>query len=79
MLELSLGNLVSWAIQVAALGTAGVLLPTAFRVTSPGARHLFLRVVLVTCLVLPAVQPWVPQETNPSSSAAAPPSDDAQP
>ena len=61
MLELSLGNVWAWALQVAALAGAGVLLPSLLRMTSPGARLLHLRALLLVCLALPLLQPWVPR------------------
>ena len=60
MLELSLGNVWAWALQVAAVAGAGVLLPSLLRMTSPGARLLHFRVLLLVCLALPLLQPWVP-------------------
>jgi len=60
MLELSLGNLLAWAVQVAAIGAAAILLPVALRLTQPRPRLLFLRAVLAACLVLPLLQPWLP-------------------
>ncbi len=68
MLELSLGNVWAWVIQVAALAGAGVLLPTLLRMTSPRARLLHLRALLLVCLALPLLQPWVPRP-----AAALPP------
>jgi len=71
MIDLSIGNVVAWAMQVAAIGAVGVLLPAALRITAPGARLFYLRAVLLACLVLPLVQPWVP------GKAAAPVAADA--
>ena len=50
MLELSLGNVWAWALQVAALAGAGVLLPSLLRMTSPRARLLHFRALLLVCL-----------------------------
>jgi TonB family protein len=71
MFDLTFGNLVAWAVQVAAIGLAGVLLPLLLGVTSPGARLVYLRALLVVCLALPLIQPWVPVP-SPASSAVAP-------
>ena len=60
MLELSLGNVWAWALQVAALAGAGVVLPSLLRMTSPRARLLHFRALLIVCLALPLLQPWVP-------------------
>ncbi|MCX6550754.1 MAG: hypothetical protein NTY02_07085, partial [Acidobacteria bacterium] len=72
MIDLSLGNLAAWAVQVAAIGTAGGLLPLVLRVTSPKARLVYLRAVLVACLVLPILQPWVPMPAQARATVAVP-------
>src|SRR5512136_1916227 len=80
MIELSLGNVWAWALQVAALAGAGVLLPSFLRMTSPGARLLHFRVLLLVCLALPLIQPWVPRPatSNPSPIDIAAPSPGTQ-
>ena len=60
MVEILLGNLLAWGLQVAAIAALGLVLPLALRLTSPGARLVYLRTLLLVCLVLPLVQPWVP-------------------
>ena len=60
MPEMSLANALSWSVQIAVIAAAGVLLPLAFRVTSPRARLVYLRVLLVACVALPLLQPWLP-------------------
>ncbi|MEW5982293.1 MAG: TonB family protein [Acidobacteriota bacterium] len=60
MSTLALGNFWAWAIQVAAIAAVGLLLPVVARITSPRARLVYLRGLLLACLVLPFVQPWVP-------------------
>ena len=72
MIELSLGNVWAWALQVAALAGAGMLLPWLLRMTSPRARLLHLRALLLVCLALPLLQPWVtpPAAVAPSLSIA---------
>ena len=60
MPELSLANALSWSVQIAVIAVAGVLLPLAFRVTSPRARLVYLRALLVACVALPLLQPWLP-------------------
>jgi TonB family protein len=62
MSDLALGNLWAWAVQVAAIAALGLLLPVLVRLTSPGARLVYLRGLLLACLVLPLLQPWVPLE-----------------
>ena len=73
MLELSLGNVWAWALQVAALAGAGVLLPSLLRMTSPRARLLHLRALLLVCLALPLLQPWVPRPAADRSAVAVAP------
>ncbi len=58
MLQWSLANLLAWAAQVAAIVAVGLLLPVLLRVRVPGARLVFLRTLLLVCLVLPLLQPW---------------------
>jgi len=71
MLEISLGNLLAWALQVAALVVAGVVLPGLLRMTSPRPRLTYLRVVLVICLALPLLQPWAPASPKPLPTVMA--------
>ena len=75
MLELSLGNVWAWALQVAALAGAGVLLPSLLRMTSPRARLLHLRALLLVCLALPLLQPWVTRPAANVSAVAVAPAD----
>lgn len=63
MSTLVLENLWAWAVQVAAIAAAGLVLPVMARLTSPAARLTYLRAVLLACLVLPLVQPWIPLES----------------
>ena len=67
MLQWSLANLLAWTAQVTAIVAAGLLLPRLLRVRVPGARLVFLRVLLLACLLLPLMQPWA---TMPARSAA---------
>jgi TonB family protein len=72
MIELSLGNVWAWALQVAALAGAGMLLPSLLRMTSPTARLLHFRALLLVCLALPLLQPWVtpPAAVSPPATLA---------
>jgi beta-lactamase regulating signal transducer with metallopeptidase domain len=63
MPELSMANVLSWSVQIAVITVAGVLLPLAFRVTSPRARLVYFRALLVACVALPLLQPWLPVTT----------------
>ena len=71
MLDISLGNLLAWALQVAALVVAGVVLPGLLRLTSPRPRLTYLRAVLLICLALPLLQPWVPASPKPLPTVMA--------
>jgi TonB family protein len=50
----------AWGLQVAAIAALGLVLPVLVRLTSPDARLVYLRGLLVVCLALPFIQPWVP-------------------
>ena len=57
----TLDNLAAIAIQAGVLALAGAPLPWLFRIRSPRARLAYWRALLLACLLLPALQPWVPQ------------------
>jgi len=73
MIEISVGNVWAWALQVAALAGVGVLLPALLRMTSPRARVLHFRTLLLVCLALPLLQPWVPRPAPAVAPAAVSP------
>ncbi|MBI2149897.1 MAG: TonB family protein [Acidobacteria bacterium] len=58
MLDPFLNNLMPWALQVLVLGSIGAFLPVLFRIRHPRSQLIYYQMVLVTCLVLPVVQPW---------------------
>jgi TonB family protein len=60
MRTILLGNMLAWGLQVAAIAALGLVLPVLFRLTSPKARLVYLRGLLLVCLALPVMQPWVP-------------------
>jgi TonB family protein len=62
-------NLVALAVQAGVLALVGAPLPRLLGVGSPRARLVYWRGILLACLLLPFVQPWVPR---PLSAAAAP-------
>jgi hypothetical protein len=66
----AVGNLAAYSLQVAAVAGAGLLAPAALRLRTPRALHAFYQAVLVACLALPLVQPWL-VETFPVASHAA--------
>ena len=53
----TLSNLLSWSGQVAVIVTAALVTMKVLRLDAPAVRHLFLRIVLGACLLLPFVQP----------------------
>ena len=71
MIELSLANVATWAVQVAALSAAGVCLPSLLKVRDPRARLIHYRVLLAVCVLLPLLQPWMPRDAAPAGSAGA--------
>src|SRR6267378_253495 len=53
-----LRNLVAYSLQIALIAAAGALLVSLLRIRLPHLRLLCWQVLLVACLVLPAIQPW---------------------
>ena len=56
--ELLLRDLAAFAIQLAVIIGAGAALWRLFRVREAAISHAFWRLLLVACLLLPALQPW---------------------
>ena len=52
-------NLLAWTIQVTIVTAVGAALPTLFRLMASRARLWYWHVLLLACLALPLVQPWV--------------------
>ncbi len=69
MNTLASANLVAWAVQAAVLVAVAAPLPRLLRVSSPRVRVAIWRVLLVACLLLPAIQPWA-EEPAPVPVAA---------
>src|SRR5947208_2422040 len=53
-----LANLLAYSVQVAVMVGIGTLLALALRIRHPGTLLLHWRLLLVVCLLLPALQPW---------------------
>jgi TonB family protein len=78
--ESVLQNLQSWVIQVFVIASIGVALPLIFRIRHPRSQLVYCHLVIVACLVLPAVQPWqhsiiqvtTGYSTAPAAAATAP-------
>jgi TonB family protein len=69
----SLSNLVSVSLQMMAVAAAAALAASLLRVTAPGVRYGFWRLVLLLCLLLPWLQtPRQVATTESTPSGAAP-------
>jgi len=53
-----LANILSFAMQVAVVVTAGAALARALRIDEPRAMLAYWRALLLACLLLPLLQPW---------------------
>jgi TonB family protein len=71
MPALTLANLVTYALQIGAIVAIGSGLPILLRLSSPKARLVYWRSLLVACLLLPFVQPLTPPaiEAAPATGA----------
>jgi hypothetical protein len=56
--ELSVENLLAWALQVLVIGSIGALLPAIFRIRHPRSQLIYCYLVLALYAVLPVVEPW---------------------
>jgi TonB family protein len=57
-LHLWLQNLAAYSAQIAVIVAAGAVLPYLLRVRRPDAMLVYRQMLLVACLLLPALQPW---------------------
>ena len=57
MSPVALANLAAWCIQTALIVGTGLTTLWLVRLEAPAVRYLFLRALLVMCLMLPLVQP----------------------
>jgi TonB family protein len=55
-------NALAWFAQIAVVVGVCAGLPRLVGLRSAGAQHVFWRVVLTLCLLLPVLQPWQPHE-----------------
>jgi TonB family protein len=55
-----LSNLFAWSLQALSVVLVGGALPRLLRLHAPGVRYGYWRALLMTCLILPVVQPWQP-------------------
>ena len=61
-----LENLAQWNVQIALVAIAAAVVMHLLRIDAPVIRHAFWRIVLVTCLALPVLQPWRSSAIDPS-------------
>src|SRR5580765_5793515 len=71
--RLVLDNFRPWVTQVLLIGSIGALLPAVFRIRHPRSQLVYCHLLLVTCLLLPLLQPWrhpvvVVSESEPSAA-----------
>jgi len=71
MPALTTANLLAYVLQIAAIVAIGAGLPLIVRLTSPRARLVYWRTLLIVCLVLPLVQPLTPPTSSVDEPAAA--------
>ena len=65
-----LANLGAWSAQVAALVAVAAVVAAGLRLTLPRARLALWQALLVACLALPLVQPWLPAPVTSMSAGA---------
>ena len=64
MLGLWLQNLAFYSLQIAGVAAAGALLLRLLQIRIPRIRLMCWQALIATCIVLPAVQPWLTAKTN---------------
>ena len=60
MLTFWFANLIAYSLQIAVIATVGAILLHLLRVQIPRIRLLCWQALLLACLLLPAIQPWLP-------------------
>src|SRR5260370_16781076 len=60
MLSVWLENLIAYSLQIAVIASVGALLLHLLRIQIPRVRLLCWQALIVACLLLPAIQPWLP-------------------
>ena len=66
-----LDNLAAYGLQIAILASAGTLLAYVFRLRVPRVSLIYWQILLLACLLLPALQSWnhpIQVETTKTSS-----------
>ncbi len=66
---LTAANLLAWSLQAGVIVLVAAPLPRVLGLWSPRVRMAYWRVVLVACLMLPLLQPWVVRQAPPLRAA----------
>ncbi len=66
---LAAANLLAWSLQAGVIVLVAAPLPRVLGLWSPRVRMAYWRAVLVACLVLPLLQPWVVRQAPPLAAA----------
>jgi TonB family protein len=64
MIPLTADNILALTIQAGVLVLVGAPLPWLFGIRSPRPRLAYWRGLLVVCLLLPLLQPWLPEQVS---------------
>jgi len=56
---MTLSNLLAWWVQVTIVAAAGAMLPFAFRLRESRGRLWYWHVMLLACIAIPLVEPWM--------------------
>jgi TonB family protein len=67
-----LDNLIAYSLQIAILASAGILLAHVFRVRVPRISLAYWQVLLMACLLLPALQNWKHPALVPAHAVSEP-------
>ena len=63
---MTLANLFAWWVQVTIIAVAGAMLPLAFRLRESRGRLWYWHAMLLVCIAIPLVEPWVHPAPVPS-------------
>ncbi len=65
---LSLQNFLSWFVQVLAVACTGAVLPRVLRIRDPRSHLVYCYVLVIACVGLPLLQPWLTLNSSGSES-----------
>jgi len=66
---LSFENFLSWFVQVLAVASVGTVLPKIFCIRHQRSHLVYCYVLLVACIGLPLIEPWVNSNSNGSETS----------